>query len=316
MKRTLLFVLMLVALVTKSPCQTPINVCEDCNNLIHTFDFNSSDDSTAYYFFIDSLQPGNVWQVGHPDKTLFTSGYSGPRALVTDTLNPYPADNVSTFLFAVKNCSIETSGGCGAYNVCYIDVTYKINTDSLTDGGTIEVSHNGSPFINLLEDTLATVGGDLYTLNDTVSSLHKPGFSGTSGNWQAFGITYERLDQGFDTIVLRFTFASDPVQTGKDGWMIGMVQTGGIFEGIPRIFEKNIVKVSPNPCSDYVALEIPAEFEYGTVIIASAAGKVIRETAGVANRQIIAVSDLPDGIYLLRYVKDNHYGFAKFIKTQ
>jgi len=256
----------------------------------------------------------NIWQIGHPEKTMFTYGYSGPKALVTDTLNPYPPNNLSTFQFSVKNCSFETSGGCGAYEVCYINVAFKMNSDSLTDGGTIEVSHNGSPFINIIEDTLASIGGDIYSIADTVSSLNKPGFSGTSNHWQEFGIYYERLMQGFDTIILKFTFSSDSIQTDKDGWMIGMVQTGGIFEGIPEVFEKSMIKISPNPCSEYIKLEISNKFEGGELIIYSGAGQVIRKIFNVVNNETINISNFHNGIYFIQYGKDRHYGFEKFIK--
>jgi len=314
MKPSLLLFLTLFTLMERSYCQTPINVCEDCNNLIHDFDFNSSNDSTFYFFYFDSLQVNNIWQVGHVDKNIFTSGYYGPRALVTDSVNPYPPNIISSFQFSVKNCSLENNGGCGAYMVCYISVEFKINSDSLLDGGTIEVSHNGSPFVNIIEDDLASIGGDIYSINDTVSSLNKPGYSGTSSNWQGFGISYERTSQGFDTITLRFTFSSDAIHTNKDGWMIGFIQTGGIFEGLATIFKKDMIKIHPNPSKDFVQLSISDEYKNGNLAILSETGQLIKKIHNATNNEMIDVTDFPDGFYILQYCHDKYFTIEKFIK--
>jgi hypothetical protein len=39
---------------------------------------------------LDSVYPEGCWQVGIPSKPVFTSAYSPGKALVTDTLMPYP----------------------------------------------------------------------------------------------------------------------------------------------------------------------------------------------------------------------------------
>jgi len=294
--------------------QKPINVCEDCMNLIHTFDMNSPTDSTLWYFSFDTLQPNNLWSLGRPSKTLFASGYSGPRALVTDTLDPYPINNVSSFTFSIKNCTWWNNGGCGSYGPCNVYVATKIDSDSLLDGGTIEVSHNGSPFINLIEDSLAYIGPDPYSINDTVASLGKPGFSGSSSNWIEFGIIYWPATVGFDTITFRFTFASDAIQTNKDGWMIGLVQTDGIFEGIDKIPAPGMLSASPNPGNGLFDVEMKDAFKGGEATVFSIKGRKVRSCRLTESHGVLDLRDLPDGLYILQYIHGKHYSALSLVK--
>jgi len=314
MKNLLFLFFVMFFLFHMAYCQEPINVCENCDNLIHTFDFNSADDSSFYFFYYDTLQVNNIWQVGHPDKNLFNYGYNGSKALVTDTLNPYPENNISSFQFSIKNCSWENNGGCGAYGICYIYVAHKINSDTIAEGGIIEVSHNGSPFINIIEDTTAQVGGDIYSIYDTLTSIGKPGFSGTSVNWSEFGMVYGATLQGFDTITLRFTFVSDGNQTNKDGWMIGMIQTGGIFEGTATIFKKDMIMINPNPCKEILDIKVADEYKNGALTIISRAGQILKSYSLTGNLTI-DVSDIPAGFYVLQYTSGNFYTIKKLIRV-
>jgi hypothetical protein len=296
-------------------CQEPINVCENCNNLFHTFDFNSIEDSSFYFFSYDTLQINNIWQVGIPNKNIFSSGYFSPKALVTDTVNSYPDNNISSFQFSIKNCSEANNGGCGAYGPCFIYVAYKINTDTLADGGIIEVSHNGSPFINIIEDTLVEIGTEIYSFNDTLSSIGKPGFSGTSLNWKEFGMSYGPTSQGFDTITLRFTFVSDGNQTNKDGWMIGMIQTGGIFEGIATIFKNDMITINPNPCKETLHVKVTDNYKNGSLAIISQEGQVLKRIS-VTSNLTVDISDIPVGFYILQYTSGAFYSIKKIFKIK
>ena len=46
---------------------------------------------------IDTLQPGNVWQMGVPHKNFLDTAWSGTKVIITDTLLPYPVYNTSSF---------------------------------------------------------------------------------------------------------------------------------------------------------------------------------------------------------------------------
>src|SRR5204863_2124304 len=86
------------------------------------FDLNDRD--TGKYFFIDTTQAGNIWQIGTPSKTVFGSAYSTPLALITDSANAYPANNQSSFTVTIYTDD-ET----------FFSFWHRIDADSLNDGG-------------------------------------------------------------------------------------------------------------------------------------------------------------------------------------
>src|SRR5690348_2572222 len=69
---------------------------------------------------IDTSQANNLWQVGKPSKIVFNSAYSIPSAIVTDTINPYPPNNISSFTICEPLIH---------YNLYHLSFTHKYNTD-------------------------------------------------------------------------------------------------------------------------------------------------------------------------------------------
>src|ERR1051325_6932797 len=62
------------------------------------YDLNFEDTSPLQHLVIDSnMHHNNLWQVGVPQKTIFTSAHSFPKAIVTDVTNPYPINDTSSF---------------------------------------------------------------------------------------------------------------------------------------------------------------------------------------------------------------------------
>src|SRR5438105_2261192 len=96
-------------------------------------------DDTTYrnIVTIDTLSNlNNIWRVGHPNKTVFTSAHSSPRVIATDTLNTYPINDTSSFKI------IHTAGDGWASNFPGVNIEgwYYVNSDTLTDYGYIEFS--------------------------------------------------------------------------------------------------------------------------------------------------------------------------------
>ncbi len=117
MKKTLFITLLVLSMNAKAQLANMIS-----------FD----DTSTFTYIKIDTAYHNNIWQVGKPDKVLFNSAHTVPNAIVTDTINPYPTNNNSSFIFRAT----QTVGSTNFLLQFY----FKINTDSLNDYGTIEAS--------------------------------------------------------------------------------------------------------------------------------------------------------------------------------
>ncbi|NOU46958.1 MAG: T9SS type A sorting domain-containing protein [Bacteroidales bacterium] len=317
MKKLIFVILAIVAAINSKGQSNYINVCQDCdNNWWQNFDFNSEDDNSAYYFYFDTTQANNIWQIGTPNKTIFNYGYYYPRALVTDTVNAYPINNISSFQFSILNCSGQDVGdNCnGGYGGPNYYIVHKIETDNGFDGGTIEVSHNnGISWVNLIQDTMnfVQIGGNIYTLNDTVASLGKPGFSG-SAEWDEISIYYQISPINLDTITFRFTFASDAIETNQDGWMIGFISVGGIFEGIDEIRNDNLITIDPNPASDKLLLHRTKNSPNQTVQIMNNSGQVLYNNTSFFPETIDA-KQFTNGMYVLKYSDGKNFAIKRFI---
>lgn len=87
------------------------------------------------YLFIDTSAT-NLWQKGIPGKTILDSAYSVPNSIITDTVNYYPTNNLSSFVLKLEPGSF----GLG-YNTD-ISFWHKFDTDSINDYGVVEVSYD------------------------------------------------------------------------------------------------------------------------------------------------------------------------------
>ncbi|MEI6124254.1 MAG: T9SS type A sorting domain-containing protein [Bacteroidota bacterium] len=166
------------------------------------FDFEQ-DTNYQKYFYIDSSQTNNLWQIGRPNKAVFDSAHNKPNALVTDTISTYPANNTSSFI--VRHVASEP--------VIVFDYYYKMNSDTLVDYAKIESSVNG--------------GLTWLNISNSISAFHQwfimPIFSGNSNGWKsaAFGLDVEYFGLSIgDTVLFKFSFISDSIDTHKDGWML------------------------------------------------------------------------------------------------
>jgi hypothetical protein len=296
-----------------------INLCEDCmNNSDFEFYFNGVADSSLLYINIDTSQVNNIWQIGSVSKTIFTYGYFGPRALVTDTVNPYPVNNVSSFEYTFINCNDTSLISCGGnYYGATIDMYQRMESEIGKDGGTIEVSHdNGQTWLNLIQDTISFpyfYNGPPYSMNDTVSSLGKPGTSG-SRNWSHITVDYlpVNISNMNDTITFRFTFASDSVQTDQDGWMFGYIKVFAAFPGIQEIRNDKFISVFPNPAKDEILIQHEITSDKVRCRIIDFRGNLIMENLNMQNDKI-DTRVLDNGLYMLQYSAGRITANKKFI---
>ena len=83
MKRILFIILLLQTLIIRA--QSPLYITFD--NAVYK---EAIEIDTVHYHH-------NIWQVGAPHKSVFTSAQSLPNAIVTDTANPVPPNDTSVF---------------------------------------------------------------------------------------------------------------------------------------------------------------------------------------------------------------------------
>lgn len=248
---------------------------------------------------IDTSQP-NSWQIGIPSKATFDSAYAGSRAILTDTLNPYPVNDSSVFTL-----DFEIYGGQPM-----VSFDHRMQSAAGRDGGYVELSlDQGSSWL-LLNDTTYrmflpnTIYGlevwNLYTTND---SLYKGpiGFSGSDSGWIHTQIYFPCMAIKTSwPMKLRFTFVSDSLADNLDGWMLDyfVIDNTGICSGIEEFSSLPKLKAFPVPTSGIVRIKAPEFYPRYESQILNNVGQLVMtlEHPGGTNLDINAET-LESGIY-------------------
>lgn len=271
--------------------------CQSCAELANAeFDFDQWNLDECVRF--DSLQSSsNVWQIGSPQKSTFTAAYSESRAIVTDTIFPYPASDTSSFtIIHLANGGFGNSTSINHY--ASLRGYYFVNSDSLNDFGTIEVSpNNGQTWIDLINDTAYS---SFYDWNG-----EKPVLTGNSNGWTEFEVFVARLSEAFeinfqDTILYRFTFISDSIEDNLDGVMFDNLSYADFAEGVDEIGNTNVSSnIYPNPTQNEITVELEnprsATFNFS---IYDCLGELVFSSAISSNRFMLDSGFLPNGFYL------------------
>ena len=97
----------------------------------------------------------NIWQIGRPAKTVFTSARSAPNAIVTDTLNPYPVNDTSVFIAKIP-------ARRGGFPIRDIGFYYQLNIDTNAIVKVELSEDSGARWMNVV-DTLPSYYDGWYT---------------------------------------------------------------------------------------------------------------------------------------------------------
>jgi hypothetical protein len=259
--------------------------------------------------YVDTALTNNVWQIGKPQKILFDSAFTASNAILTDTFNSYPQDNISEFI--VKTPTYMSGWGG-------IDMTFfhKYDTDSLLDGGSIYVSLDyGTNWYNLKNSP-----GNFppfhnpFPTNDTIASLNDIGFTGKSNGWEQFWYFWNYPPT--DTLLIKFKFASDNIQTNKEGWMIdSLLFTYNLGIGINETSKSNDYFISPNPFYDQTTFSFPSVSDKTTFTLYNTNGQLVKTIDNITGGQFTIHRDnLATGLYyfMLR-TKDNIIATGKLM---
>ncbi|MFP4664978.1 MAG: T9SS type A sorting domain-containing protein [Bacteroidales bacterium] len=236
------------------------------------------------------LDSSSTWQIGIPDKTVFDSAFSPVHAILTDTTNPYPVNDTSSFIIRHLRPIWPGAGN----ESLQLNFMYRMNTDSLTDYGLVEASiDNGETWINLIDEA-DTYG--FYWLTG-----QEPVLTGNTDGWQTFGLELSSLTYELglsDTLLYRFTFISDGIQTNKDGWMIDNFDLIDSWESKESLLQNKEIRIYPNPTSGTLHIE-GENFSPGSsrMDVYDISGKLLIQ------RRLHSSStelDLPAGMYFIR----------------
>ena len=249
------------------------------------------------------------WQIGIPSKVLFDSAYSVTNAIVTDTLVNYPLNASMHFDLQVQN------------NIPHgnlIEFWHKLDSDSLLDGGYLEVSKDsGATWVNLLTEFENTPGllmtENFYTNSDTLNNGEK-GFSGSVSEWKKVRIL---IDWSYPVkasswpagdFQIRFKFISDNVETNKEGWMIDNLTISEVINSV-GVTEENKIKVLlyPNPTNDNLTVQFDEKtiFEALFVTVYNSLGQEILNEQVNAENHTVSLKENATGIYKV-VIKENN----------
>ena len=268
------------------------------------FDFDNSGTTHANYWLqIDTVSnPNNIWQIGSPQKTVINSAHSAPNVIITDTVHSYPPNDTSVFI--IKHLV--------DYNVSVFAGYYNINTDSLRDYGTIEISpDDGTTWINLLTDV---VYSSYIGWNGT-----KPTLTGNSNGWNYFEASIASVELAFnvhhgDTILFRLTFISDSIANNYEGLAYDNLMFCDYIEGINEMINDNLIAIYPNPTSDLLFIKRRTQQQKESVKIFNYAGQLLYENGDFKSNEIdIAKLNLTSGFYFMRYSNTSGNTMKKFI---
>ncbi len=271
-----------------------------------SYNLNFEDTILFVHLRMDSsINHNNLWQISAPQKTVFISAYSTPNVIVTDNINPYPVSDTSSFELVNR-----ADQGWTYPHTVTISGYYWVNSDSLTDYGTIEVSpDNGTTWIDLINDTS-------YTSYYTWWSA-KPILSGNSNGWQYLNVWFADLGPLFnvqigDTTLYRFTFISDSVQTNKDGLMYDDLNFVDYAEGIDEIKNNNLISIYPNPADENLFIQKSKRSNSASVEVFNYTGQLVFQNKNF-NGETISTKNLQNGFYVLKYSDGNNYSMKKFL---
>lgn len=246
----------------------------------------------------------NIWQIGQPNKTVFTNAKSSPNVIITDSENPYPTNDTSSFTII----HIASYGWFYQYPKVDLGGWYYVNSDSLTDYGYFEFS---TDIGNTWYRTDSILG---YCTWGAVEEL--PVFTGNTNGWKHFYYCFDPpviLNLG-DTILYKFTFISDSVQTNKDGIMFDNLVFEDFYESIPEIENDNLIKIYPNPTNSNLFIESNTNAQNAIIQIYNSTGKLLYENYSFNEEYINTKAlNLAKGIYFLKYSDGKHYTVKSFI---
>ncbi len=281
-----------------------------CGNIAMPENWRFDDNSSPYGYLlqIDKVSnPNNIWQIGTPQKTFISEAYSSPNVIITDTINHYPPNDTSVFIF--KHID---QGGYSTPHSAELAGYYKVNSDSLNDFGTIEISlDKGVTWINLLTDNIYSSYYDWQT--------PKPVLTGNSDGWQNFWVRLARLGEPFnvepgDTILLKFTFISDANSDELDGLAYDNFQFCDGVEGIGDIQDTDLISVFPNPTNNLLYIISNKPHPKQAIQVFSYTGQLLFEDRNFSSDFIDTKKlNLKDGVYFLKYSDTKKSSLKTFI---
>lgn len=247
-----------------------------------------------------------IWEIGIPNKMGMNDSYDGLPAIVTGLNNTYPLNSSNYFEIEIPYEYIWGEG--------ILSFWHKYDTDSLNDGGIIELSQDGGKnWKNIVNSTfwISNIYNGLYSAKDTING-GIPAFTGKSVSWKKvelywwwLALTGTKSVGSSNAIILRFKFISGKNSIPKGGWELShFVFSGYDISGrLDNVSNKSIL-VSPNPTNDKIKLSI-TNFNNNLIFrLYNQNGIKLLDFPITMNSKEISIKNFSNGLYLYTICQD------------
>lgn len=216
--------------------------------------FNYFEGHSNLSLTIDTSQEMNIWQIGIPQKEQFNESYSEPNVIITDTIDNYPASNISSFEVVVRPESLWS------YPMVIFMFWHKMDVDISHAGGWIDASYDGgATWSNAIKNPSYPLAILDYNPSDTLFN-GEVGFGSNSTYWNlstlCWGVGYGLGLPTPDSIMLRFNFASDEEGESREGWMIDNMEVYPevihVVEELRQMANQESLVTYPNPVDQVI----------------------------------------------------------------
>lgn len=274
-------------------------------------------------------QMGTKWEIGKPQKTILDSAISLNNAIITDSVNPYVTNTLTSFRIPILPTEFPgTMGFLCPLAICY---KYKNDNNPTHAGHRLEIYSTSDSTLTMLPltDFQSYSGAGFYyyinsysgsTLNfDTLSNSN---VIYTNANNTTHSFCHEMAFLGVsphrasDTLWFKFTFESDSTTNFSAGGVL--IDDISIGKGIGfcggNITENNIlpISISPNPTNGIMQISNPNEVNLKNYLLYDLSGKVLKQEN--ITESIIDISELNTGIYFIKINSPEGSLIEKIIK--
>lgn len=271
-----------------------LNLANAQNNRQQYFD--GADTVATTSIFIVNDTGNSIWQIGPPQKTVFDSAATSPNVLVTDTINTYPKNDTSFFRFYAG------TSGWGSGGVLAIRWKQKLDMDMGTDGGIIEyTTDTGKTWTNVFNDPKVY---NFYGFDPPNADTLKDGthaFTGQDSVWRDIWLCYNLPSVFGDTLIFRFTFRSDSVDSSRDGWMIdNMLIQETYYHTVSTVDPKGTFLVYPTITTGAVNVAMgDSKKPITNILVLDVQGRVVQRYNQKTEKTTIDLNGLTNGNYFI-----------------
>jgi hypothetical protein len=188
----------------------------------------------------------SVWQIGPPQKLMFSLAASSPNVIITDTISSYPP-NVS------ESFTVDAPPLSGMLTA--VRWKQKLDMRMGKDGGIVEFSNNGAggPWQNAHNNANVYQFYGFNPLNKDTLASGDFVFSGTDASWKDIWL----CGLFSPNLKLRFTLKSDTGNIGQEGWMIDNLMIKSTYiHPVKEISEAGNLLVYPSVTNGDLNVEI------------------------------------------------------------